>query len=306
MLEDKPLVSVVITTYKRSPEIVGRALKSVVRQTYSNLEIFVVNDYPDDAEMAEALGKTIKRIAGKRNAHYIVVEHNGGACKARNLALTQAQGKYIACLDDDDEWLPQKVQLQVEKLEANPTAAIAYCNAELHYEGNEPDRNSFLVPQQEGNIYFKMIGKNIIGSCSFPMFRMKVLKEVRGFNEDMPALQDWELYLRILKHHEAVYIDKPLAIYYFYDGERISTHSDRRTIAYEKVRKLINDDLKLDKKAASSFYLMGTYFYSLNGEMCQAFRYYCRGVRCNPFNLKRNTKDFLRMTLRKFVKTKHV
>ena len=108
MLEDKPLVSVVITTYKRSPEIVGRALKSVVRQTYSNLEIFVVNDYPDDAEMAEALGKTIKRIAGKRNAHYIVVEHNGGACKARNLALTQAQGKYIACLDDDDEWLPQK------------------------------------------------------------------------------------------------------------------------------------------------------------------------------------------------------
>lgn len=306
MIEDKPLVSVVITTYKRSPEIVERALKSVVRQTYTNLEIFVVNDYPDDVELVEALRNVINRIAEKRNTHYIVVDHNGGACRARNLALEQAQGKYVACLDDDDEWLPQKVQLQVEKLEASPAAAIAYCNAELHYEGDEPDRNRFLTPQQEGNIYFRMIGKNVIGSCSFPMFRVKVLKEVHGFNENMPALQDWELYLRILKHYEAVYIDKPLAIYYFYDGERISTYSDRRTIAYEKIRKLINNDLKLDKKAASSFYLMGTYFYSLNGEMRQAFRYYCKGVRCNPLSLKRNIKDFLRMTLRKFVKTKHV
>ncbi len=306
MIENEPLVSVIITTYKRSPEIVGRALKSVVRQTYSNVEIYVVNDYPDDAGMVEALRKTVERIAGKRNTHYIVVSHNGGACKARNLALAQAQGKYVACLDDDDEWLPQKVQLQVERLEANPTAAIAYCNAELHYEGNETDRNRFLTPQQEGNIYFKVIEKNVIGSCSFPMFRMKVLREVHGFNEDMPALQDWELYLRILKHHKAVYVDKPLARYYFYDGERISAHSDRRTIAYEKVRNLIDDDLKLDKKAASSFYLMGTYFYSLNGEIRQAFRYYCRGVKCNPFELKRNIKDFLRMALRKFVKTKHV
>lgn len=103
------LVTAVITTYKRGVNIVERALKSIVNQTYSNLEIIVVNDYPDDSELVEKIHNTIEKYRDQRPIEYIVVERNGGACKARNIAVNRAKGDYIAFLDDDDEWLPQKL-----------------------------------------------------------------------------------------------------------------------------------------------------------------------------------------------------
>ena len=108
----EPLVTAVITTYKRKLEIVKRALDSIVGQTYRNIEVYVVNDCPTDKELVEELRKMITAYFGKRNIHYIVVPKNGGACKARNIALENAEGKYFACLDDDDEWLPENLALQ--------------------------------------------------------------------------------------------------------------------------------------------------------------------------------------------------
>lgn len=302
----QPLVTAVITTYKRKPEIVKRALDSIVGQTYENIEIYVVNDYPTDQNLVEELGKMVKASAGHRSVHYVVVEKNGGACRARNIALDKAAGEYFACLDDDDEWLPEKVELQVQALEKQSDAVIAYCNAIIRYADQGKENVRFAATQNEGDIYFEQIGNNNIGSCSFPMFRTEVLKEVGGFDVSMPALQDWELYLRILKKYKATYVHKPVAIYYFYDGERISAHPENRTIAFEKIHQKIIEDLEHNKKSASSFYLMGTYFYSLSGDMGKAMNYYFLGVKKDPCNLKRNIKDFFRMTGRRFIKTKHV
>ena len=231
----EPLVTAVITTYKRKPEVVKRALNSIIEQTYNNIEIFVINDCPADKKLVKELRKMIVESSRNRRVNYIVVENNGGACKARNIAIERATGKYFACLDDDDEWLPEKIELQVQALEKQKGAAIAYCNAILRYVDQGKDVTRFVERQKEGDIYFEQIEKNNIGSCSFPMFRTDVLKEVGGFDINMPALQDWELYFRVLKKYKAVYVHKPVAIYYFYDGERISANSQNRVVAFENI-----------------------------------------------------------------------
>lgn len=302
----EPLVTAVITTYKRKPEVVKRALNSIIEQTYNNIEIFVINDCPADKKLVKELRKMIVESSRNRRVNYIVVENNGGACKARNIAIEKATGKYFACLDDDDEWLPEKIELQVQALEKQNGAAIAYCNAILRYVNQGKDVTRFVEKQKEGDIYFEQIEKNNIGSCSFPMFRTDVLKEVGGFDINMPALQDWELYLRVLKKYKAVYVHKPVAIYYFYDGERISANSQNRVVAFENIHQKIIKDLENNTKSASSFYMMGTYFYSLNDDMKKAKEYYILGVKSNPYKLKRNIKVFLKMIGRRFIKTKHV
>lgn len=302
----EPLVTAVITSYNRKPEVVKRALDSIVGQTYGNIEIYIVNDYPTDKKLVEDLREMINASSKGREIHYIVVEKNGGACRARNLALERAKGKYFACLDDDDEWLPDKIELQVKKMEENPDAAIVYCNSIMRYVDQGKESVRFSKPQREGNLYFELIAKNLIGSCSFPMFKTEVLKQFGGFNVDMPALQDWELYLRLLKNNTAVYVHEPVVIYYFYTGERISAHPENRVYAFETIHKMVEKDLSQNKKSAASFYLMGTYFYSLTNDLQKAMHYYLLGVKNDPLNFKRNIKDFFRMTCRKFVKTKYV
>src|SRR5699024_10672186 len=302
----EPLVTAVITTYKRKPEVVKRALNSIIEQTYNNIEIFVINDCPADKKLVKELRKMIVESSRNRRVNYIVVENNGGACKARNIAIEKATGKYFACLDDDDEWLPEKIELQVQALEKQKGAAIAYCNAILRYVDQGKDVTRFVERQKEGDIYFEQIEKNNIGSCSFPMFRTDVLKEVGGFDINMPALQDWELYFRVLKKYQAVYVHKPVAIYYLYNGERISTNSQNRVVAFENIHQKIIKDLENNTKSASSFYMMGTYFYSLNNDMKKATEYYILGVKSNPYKLKRNIIVFLKMIGRRFIKPKHV
>lgn len=303
----QPLVTAVITTYKRSPDTVRRALSSIVSQTYPNLEIYVINDYPNDKQLVADLGDMIQEYTGKREIHYIVVDKNGGACRARNIALEQAKGKYFACLDDDDEWLPEKISKQVSRAEDSETLSIVYCNATIRYEESGKEILKYKNQQSEGNIFYELLGRNYIGSCSYPLMRTEYLKQVGGFNVNMPALQDWELYLRLLKRYpEAGYVHDLCAVYYRHEGERISAHPENRIRAYETIHQAFLPELEKNQKSASSFYMMGTYFYSMGSDLKKAMEYYKKGVKNDPANIKRNAKDLVRMLGRVFVLNKTV
>lgn len=298
------LVTAVITTYKRGVNIVERALKSIVNQTYSNLEIIVVNDYPDDSELVEKIHNTIEKYRDQRPIEYIVVERNGGACKARNIAVNRAKGDYIAFLDDDDEWLPQKIMQQVTTLERNKSASLVYCNSYLFFQDTNIKKVMFNQQQPEGEIFYDLIKENIIGSCTYPMFRINDIRKVGGFGEYMPALQDWELYLRLLKNGSACYISEPLATYYFYSGERISGHSESRVAAFEMIENEFQTEINQQGKDLykSSFYLKGAYFYSMNNQISKAIKAYFVAIQTDPGKIKRNIIELLKLIKRIFIK----
>lgn len=303
--KEEPLVTAVITTYKRSADILERALKSIVNQTYKNIEIIIVNDCPDNNKNNDDI-KGMLRKYDNENIKYIVVEKNGGACKARNIALNASKGKYIAFLDDDDEWLPKKIELQVLKMETDSSCSIVYCNSISKIVEDNKEKIHFKEYQPEGIIYNILLKKNIIGSCSFPLIRTKDLLEVKGFREDMPALQDWELYIRILKNNSALYVDEPCVRYYFYKGDRLSRNHNNRIIAYEKILNEINDDLILDNDSSYEFYMMGVYFYSLAKDIRNAFRYYFKAIRLKKLNILKNTIQLVKMFARFFKESKRI
>lgn len=282
MKETSPLVSGVITTYKRDVEVVEKAVKSIINQDYDNIELLVVNDDPSDVTLVNAIRKMLEKYSALRHIEYIVVEKNGGACKARNIGASKAHGEYISFLDDDDEWLENKISCMVAEAVKKPGNGIIYCNAHLIYEG-KGEKELYSSVQPSGDIFSFLLAKNIIGSCSFPMFRLDVFRNCNGFNEEMPAFQDWELYLRMLKKTQALYVNKILVNYYFYNGERISSNSSKRLVAYEKIRLMYEEELKQNKKSASSFYNMGGYFYSVARMPKKAFYYWGLAVKNRPF-----------------------
>lgn len=303
--EETPLVSAIVTTYKRSPVLVQRAVFSILNQTYHNIELIVVNDCPADTKLVEEIEEMLSSIQTDIELHYMVVAKNGGACKARNIGIRQARGKYIACLDDDDEWKKEKIQIYVEAAEKDSKVGIVYGGVITRNEKSGTEKSTEEI-KPSGDIFMQELAYNIIGSCSFPLLRKSIVDYVGGFREDMPALQDWELFLRMLKKCKSVYIPQPLNIYYIYKGERISANSQGRVVAYEKLRMEYQDELKKNKKVAASFYLMGCYFYGLNLDIGKGFYYWKKAVGKDPSNVKKNVMELVKLFGRPIKESKNI
>lgn len=128
MMEMNEIVTAVITTYKREPEIVKRAIDSVLAQTYKHINIVVVDDSPADYELRDSVEKLVLDHFAEANITYVQHERNLGACAARNTGLSLVNSEFVAFLDDDDEWLPEKIEKQVKKFrECDELTALVYC-----------------------------------------------------------------------------------------------------------------------------------------------------------------------------------
>ena len=220
------LVSAIVTTCKRDPHIVERALKSVLSQTYRNIEIIVVDDSPREYPLRLKVKSMIEAYNdGAMRIEYAMHEENRGACVARNTGVALSHGTIVGFLDDDDEWLPNKVESMIKKFDDQKVALVygdtIYC---------DDDRAKRIIekrPKHRGMVYDKLIWKNFIGSTSFPLIRKDPLVLVGGFDELMQSAQDVELYLRLSQSYEIDYVDEVIAIYHGSKSERISNNVDK-------------------------------------------------------------------------------
>ena len=181
------LVTVIITTYKRS-NVIERAIKSVLNQTYKNIEIIVVDD---NANIPEERKKTAEIIEKYPKIIYIKNAKNLGGALARNEGIYRAKGKYIAFLDDDDEYRKDKIEKQYKlyKQHENEKVGLIFCNEK------DIDYNESLMYQQ-------MI--ECIAPTSFWFVPKKVLEEINYF-EDTPCKQDSIVLLKIINSGYIVY-----------------------------------------------------------------------------------------------------
>lgn len=227
----QPLVSAIITTYKRQPELIRRALESVLNQTYANVELIVVDDSPADFEFRDEV-KALCESYGER-VRYERHEKNLGACAARNTGIDKARGEFVACLDDDDEWLPTKIEKQLRKFDSDKIGLV-YCGNFIVDE-KRGVRYEEKRPVYVGAIFSRLILCNIIGSTSFALCRRDVVVEVGKFDVEMPAAQDYDLWLRIAERYEVMCVDEPLVNYFIHDGEQITQSKTKKATAYRRL-----------------------------------------------------------------------
>ena len=289
---DKNLVSVVITTYRRPPEIVNRAIKSVINQTYRNLEIIIIDDSPDDFKERKDVEKMILSIKEKdKRIRYIKHTENKGACAARNTGIVNSHGNFIAFLDDDDEWLPAKIEKQLE-LFKDPEVGLVYCRSftidELY--GVKKIRKTKFY---KGYVFDQLFRTNFIGSTSFPLIKKECFQHCGIFDINLKSCQDFDLWLRIAKKYKVDYVDEPLVNYYIHGNERMSTNPLNRIQGIALVTDKYKEYLEFHPYLKSRRLLALVPLYFQIGEKNKALQIYYEAVKLTPLNLKNNLKYLL-------------
>lgn len=206
------LISVIIPTYNRAG-VLGRSIQSVLAQTYTNLELLIIDDCSDDGTQ-----ELVKEFKDERIRYYRN-EENLGASVSRNRGISLAKGKFIAFQDSDDEWLPQKLDrlLDAWKKEGNEAAGMIY--HEMKEQGSESFIPSRDIPLEwkSGDMFCHLLLYPLIGATA-SLIKRSCLDELGGFNEKLESLEDYELYLRMAKNYQILFVGEPLMIIYDTSG----------------------------------------------------------------------------------------
>lgn len=229
----RPTVSVVIPTRDRR-ELVLRALESVMKQTRTPDQIVVVDDGSRDGT-AEAVGVRFPRAE-------ILSQAPAGVSAARNRGVRATSGEWIAFLDSDDEWKPAKLARQLEELERHPTCAVCHCDEIWIRRGNQVLQRK--IHRKRGGWIFEHCLARCAISPSAALMRRSLFDEVGGFDESLPACEDYDLWLRVCALTEVAFVDEPLVVKYGGHDDQLS----KRFTAMDRFRLKALARLLLDEE----------------------------------------------------------
>ncbi|MGE4559136.1 MAG: glycosyltransferase family 2 protein [Desulfobulbus sp.] len=204
------LVSVVIPSYNYG-KFLKQAFDSVVNQTYANLEIIIVDDGSSD-DTQEIVRPLVESF---NNLRYIRHEANKGLPATRNTGINASNGEYIAILDADDEWLPEKIQKQVEFLNANPDIGMVSCGYLLKDTVKGIERE-YLPADYGGHDDFleNLLVRNVFSGGSGALIRKECFMEAGLFDTSLRYCEDWDMWLRIARYFKISSLSEPLYVLY--------------------------------------------------------------------------------------------
>jgi len=286
------LVSIIIPAYNAA-RYIREAVRSAQKQTYSPIEIIVVDDGSQDDTTS-----VVDQMASNDARIHLVTQPNQGVAQARNRGINESRGEFIAPLDADDIWFPCKLKRQVQRMEqAGPTTGLVYSWwAYLNNEGEIyriPGR-----PRFEGNVYEAHIHENFIGNASVPLFRRESLERVGLYDPAFRAqgaggCEDWDLTLRVAAEYEFSLVREHLSAYRAAekkDVERNFTMSDDTVTMARGYESMMNDikerhpDIPeyIFKWSASNFYdYLATKSYK-NNQFSNALYWLIKIARVDP------------------------
>ena len=211
-VKDNPTVSVIIPTYNRACFLVG-AIQSVLNQTYHDFELIVVDDGSiDDTEEA------VKGFGDKRLRYIRLKENSGTSAFPRNTGIKAARGKYIATQDDDSEWLPAKLEKQMEAFEkASTRVGVVYTGMWLIVDNKRtyfPFPHMIDIMHKESNVHKGILQQCFVGNQA-TLTKKECFNKVGMFDEKLPACEDWDIWLRVSKYYDFQFIDEPLVIAHY-------------------------------------------------------------------------------------------
>ncbi|MGN0620893.1 MAG: glycosyltransferase [Porcipelethomonas sp.] len=274
------MISCIITTYKREVPILKRAVDSIVNQTYKDIEIIVVNDAPDQADLREEIKLMLQDY--NFDIKYIVHDVNKGACAARNTGISASAGEYIAFLDDDDEWIENKLEIQLQEIEKDNSALVYGDYVFIDAQGEEHIKKPSFKYLTGKNDFEKLLCFNYIGSTSFPLIRTSALKSAGGFNINLKSSQDHEMWLKIAENNKISYIEKPLVRYY-YSEVSITRSISNREQGYSYLLEEFRDAYRSCPDVLHCRYILLSITYFGMKRFRQGFYYWRKAFALKPF-----------------------
>lgn len=191
MIKIEPLVSVIITTYKRN-NMIGRAIDSVLKQTYKNIEIIVVDDNDPNTEYRKLTEDKMSQYTDNINFKYIKHEKNRNGAAARNTGIKESSGEIVCFLDDDDWFFEDKVEKQVEYLLNNSKFNGVYCGWDR--------AGKVVLPTKEGDLSYELLsGTNLIYTNTIMMWK-KCAIDCKGWDERFKRNQEAVFLLRFFNN----------------------------------------------------------------------------------------------------------
>jgi glycosyltransferase involved in cell wall biosynthesis len=277
LTSNMPKVSVIIPTHNRAHFLRG-AILSVLNQTFQDFEIIVVDDASTDNTSEVVAAFNDERIRFLRH------DTNKGGSAARNTGILNSQCDYIAFLDDDDEWLPEKLGKQMDILLASPPDVGGVYTGYVMVDRASGRVIDQRLPTKRGDLSKDLLISNCIGGTSSVLLRKNCLQKVGLFDENLPRSQDFDLWLRIANVFLFEYVPEPLYKYYIHEN-RISTNLDVLSRGLEIVAKKYKD-LPLSKTAYSKEYMSLGVMFCLAGNAKEGRKALVKSIKMAPFRIK--------------------
>jgi glycosyltransferase involved in cell wall biosynthesis len=273
-----PTVSVVIPTHNRD-RFLKAAIQSVLNQTFQDFELIVVDDASTDRTV-----EVVQSVADTRIT-YIRHETNKGGAAARNNGIRNACGQYIAFLDDDDEWMKDKLRRQVKLLDHSPReVGVIYTG----YEVIERDTGRILrvsLPTKRGNLCKELLGSNCLGSTSSILMKRDCVTTAGLFDEALPSFQDYDLWIRISREYHFDYIAAPLFKYHIHPKQIWSDPEAIMRGATLMLRKHERHKTAM-KKTFSYIMLRLGVLYCYAGDTKQGRNAFLQAIQCYPYEVR--------------------
>ena len=270
-----PRVSVIMPTCNRVA-LVTRAIRSVLNQSFEDLELIIVDDGSTDGT-----GPVVGQIDDPRIRYFRHSERLGGS-QARNTGIINSVGSYVAFIDDDDAWHHEKLTLQID--------AIRETGADLIYTGcNYVDAKTGKIikkriPTDKGDLHAKLLTANCVGPTSTALVTREILEKAGLFDPTLPSCQDWDLWIRISRMGRIHYVREPLATIHVH-SDRISSDPVKKLVARRLLFPKIAEDLQRHPKSLAQFHFRNGQLLSLIGDLPESRREIRRAIAIDWKNL---------------------
>lgn len=221
-----PKISVNIACYN-SEKYIARTIESVLAQTYRDFEIVIIDDGSTDGT-----GAIVRSFRDGRIRYFY--KDNEGLSRTRNRGIEESLGEYIAFIDHDDVWVPEKLEKQIALFEGDPVLALVYSNFYRLFD----DGSKVLAHAKEqpaGYAFERFLYNYPVGLLT-AMIRKRSFSEIGpAFDERLKIAEDFDVFMRILFRNKAAYIHEPLALYRMHENRATMVFKDRYVDEYEYV-----------------------------------------------------------------------
>ena len=288
------MISIIIPAYD-AEKYLANTIQSVINQTFTDWELIIINDGSTDGTL-----ELINNFQDKDSRIKVFSYENAGVAHSRNRGIAEAKGEYIAFLDADDLWTPDKLEMQLKVLQKNSDASVAYSWVDYIDEAGK-----FLYPGSHitvnGDAYSKLLINNFLENGSNPLVRRDALAKIGNFDVNLPPAEDWDLYLRLALEYQFVVIPKPQILYRLCTNSCSANIIKMETQALRVIEKAYNQTpeslqyLKRETLAKLYEYLL---FRTLESnpqrkQFWQASKYFYKMLGYNPAILLRRSRLML-------------